>query len=124
MKTLLCDRALQRGAQFTYSSNRYSAIEMGDRQSLDPVPPRPTLVVVDPRVDGYESLIAGISPDAAIAVLEPRQDGITQITAILQSRPNVDLHLLCHGDPGRLQLGSSQITQQTIERNQATLRTW
>jgi Ca2+-binding RTX toxin-like protein len=44
---------------------------------------RRELVIIDPRVDQWEILAAGVRPDCEVVILNPEEDGIHQITEIL-----------------------------------------
>lgn len=84
-----------------------------------------TLVIVDPSVCSYHSLINSVSTEVEVVVLDPAQDGIAQITNILANHHSVEsLHLLSHGSPGTLQLGSSHLNQVTLDRYSYQIREW
>ncbi|MGF1535598.1 MAG: tandem-95 repeat protein [Elainellaceae cyanobacterium] len=86
---------------------------------------QPTLVVIDPSVEDYEILLAGVRPDAWAAVLQPGRDGVVQITALLQALPNIrSLHVLAHGSAGALYLGNSEFSLATLDRYASELTTW
>jgi Ca2+-binding RTX toxin-like protein len=83
-----------------------------------------TLLIVDPAVSDYQSLIGSMNP-TAVAVLNPTQDGVKQITDLLKDCRGIKhLHILSHGESGQLQLGSNLLSWQALDRSAATLRTW
>lgn len=87
------------------------------------------LIVFDPSIDGYQSLIEAVLPQAQVFVLDAHQDGITQITARLaQLRQATNaithLHLVSHGAPGWLLLGNSALSLDTLDQYADEIRQW
>lgn len=75
-----------------------------------------TLVLVDSTVNDYKSLVENLPSEAEVIVLNPNQDGVEQITEALATRTNVEsLHILSHGDSGRVYLGSTQLDSETLD---------
>lgn len=84
-----------------------------------------TLVVVDPAVADYSSLVDSIPLEANLLVLDPAKDGVTQITQALTAHSAIkSLHILSHGHAGALQLGSASLNWQTLDRYAAALQSW
>ncbi|MBF2003231.1 MAG: DUF4347 domain-containing protein [Synechococcales cyanobacterium M58_A2018_015] len=87
--------------------------------------PLTTLVVIDPAVIDYQSLVHGVAPDAEVVVLDLHQDGIGQITQVLANRTGIaSLHIVSHGQPGILHLGSTQLQWQTLSHYAHQIRQW
>jgi Ca2+-binding RTX toxin-like protein len=83
------------------------------------------LVIIDATLANYQSLVAGVKPGIAVTVLHPSEDGIEQISTALASYRNLkSLHIVSHGTPGCLHLGSSQLSLGTIDRYSALLAQW
>ncbi|MBD3881819.1 DUF4347 domain-containing protein [Phormidium tenue FACHB-886] len=88
-----------------------------------------TLIVLDPSIDGYQSLIDAALPQAQVFVLDANQDGIAQITARLAQLHQITdtithLHLVSHGAPGWLLLGNSALSLDTLGRYANQIRQW
>lgn len=84
-----------------------------------------TLVIVDSTVADYQSLVGSIYSEAKVLILNREQDGIEQITQALETVDAVkSLHILSHGSSGSLQLGSTNLSWQTLEHYRSQLRTW
>ncbi|QIZ72473.1 DUF4347 domain-containing protein [Oxynema aestuarii AP17] len=84
-----------------------------------------TLVVIDPAVENYQDLLAGIDPEARAVVLDSERDGIAQISEILVRESEVSaLHIVAHGEVGRVRLGNSELTHATLENYGAQLQQW
>ncbi len=88
-----------------------------------------TIVLVDSRVDDYESLLKGRLPadpsGMLVQVLDPDRDGIEQITEILQQHTDVTaIHLVSHGDQASLELGASRLDPQNLDPYTLQLREW
>ena len=82
------------------------------------------LVVVDPRVKDPLSLIQGVKSTATALLLDPEQDSIPQITAALAKGNYTSLHLVSHGSPGCLHLGSTKLTVEKLPSYRQQLMEW
>lgn len=87
------------------------------------------LVVIDPSADNHEQLVADLQSQEdrvfEILVLDPTNDGIAQITEALANLNDVSaIHLVSHGDEGEILLGTSVLSQRSIERYAAEMVTW
>lgn len=84
-----------------------------------------TIVVVDSTVTNYQDLVSSLISEADILVLDRERDGIEQITQALTATGTLEsLHILSHGDSGSLQLGSTPLSWQTLDRYASHLRAW
>ena len=84
-----------------------------------------TLVIVDPHVEDYQSLVNAVVPTAQVILLNPTQDGVSQITAALQTITELhSLQIISHGSPGCLYLGNSQLSLDTLDNYGSQLQTW
>lgn len=83
------------------------------------------LVFIDANVDDFEYLAQGVKPGIEVHLLDADEDGIEQITADLLTRPHLEaIHIVSHGSPGRLYLGNSQLSLDTLKRYTNLLQTW
>ncbi|MBD1850815.1 DUF4347 domain-containing protein [Leptolyngbya sp. FACHB-711] len=86
---------------------------------------RSTLIVVDPAVADYQTLLQGIGSDAEVVLLDPSQDGIAQITQLLAARRDLlSLQIVSHGSEGAVQLGSAHLSGSTLGQYALLLRQW
>ena len=84
---------------------------------------RSSIAFIDTQVPNYHSLVAGVTPGTEVVVLDGNEDAIDQITQILALRTNIDsLHIISHGTPGRLQLGSGSLSLDNLEAYAEKLR--
>lgn len=84
-----------------------------------------SLIIIDPAIDEPESLRQFITPGIPVVILDPSKDGIIQITEHLQQYPQCNrLHIFSHGAPGRLKLGSTDLSLDTIANYAEQLATW
>jgi CSLREA domain-containing protein len=86
-----------------------------------------SLVFIDMAVENYSDLVNGVVDNAEAFVLDSTQNGVEQITEILAScvdaqglvarhRPNLtNIHIVCHGAPGCLQLGNTHLGLDTLD---------
>ncbi len=82
------------------------------------------IIFIDPTVEDYESLIAGIYPDTEVVILDRMKDGISQITENLQGGKYKAVHIVSHGSEGSLQLGSKQLNSSNLDTYKSQLQLW
>ncbi|HLP88021.1 MAG TPA: SBBP repeat-containing protein [Nostocaceae cyanobacterium] len=83
-----------------------------------------TLVVIDPAVQDYQLLVAGVEPTAKVIILDQQQDSITQITTAISQNSITNLQLIAHGSPGSLQLGNITLNLDNFPTYQQQLQNW
>ena len=84
-----------------------------------------TIVFIDSNVADYQTLAQGVSSDAEVIVLDKERDGIEQITEALAHRSDVaSVQIVSHGDAGRVQLGSSWLSADTLSQYSQDLSQW
>src|SRR4028118_780093 len=84
-----------------------------------------TLVFIDSKVEDYQSLISGVSPNAEVIILDETLDGIEQITERLATKQNIEaIHIISHGSPGSVQLGANTLNSSNIESFGPGLQQW
>ncbi|GET43910.1 FG-GAP-like repeat-containing protein [Microseira wollei] len=82
------------------------------------------LVIIDTRVQAYQSLATGVCSGAKVIIIEQDGDAIAQITAALREYPSDSLHIVCHGEPGTLYLGKTPINWSNLEQYRHQLQKW
>jgi len=81
------------------------------------------LVAIAPQVEDYRMLAEGVLPGARVLILDG--DAIGQITAVLEGdRSLTSLHIICHGAPGVLELGTTRLSGENVGRYRHQLRRW
>ncbi len=83
-------------------------------------------VVLDPALENVPQLMQGIEDQYSVLLLDAHRDGVAQITQWLQSaqvRPTT-LHLVAHGAPGTIRLGSAELSLDTLMHYAAHLAEW
>jgi len=74
------------------------------------------LVVIDPRVDGYSAIIKQLGSGYDYLLLRSDLDGITQIFDYVSKTSGFDaIHLISHGAPGQVVLGTSTLSAGSVE---------
>lgn len=109
-------------ASFTSPSNAWSPQDW-----LYPTPTMKAseLVILDARLDDLNTLIQGVQAGIPVAILLPDRNGIRQITEILHDYRGLKaLHIICHGEPGSLQLGDGYLTRFNCDRYTSQLYQW
>ncbi|MAG67867.1 MAG: hypothetical protein CMK74_18700, partial [Pseudomonadales bacterium] len=83
---------------------------------------RQEVVFIDSNVQNYQQLVDGIVDGVEVVVLDGSQDGLQQIADYLDGRSGIDsIHILSHGDSGKVQLGSTWLDAAGISTHQALL---
>ncbi|SUD41798.1 Pyrrolo-quinoline quinone [Ectopseudomonas mendocina] len=83
---------------------------------------RQEIVFVDGQVQDYQQLLAGIKPGTEVVVLDPKGDGLKQISDYLSGRSGIDaIHIVSHGLPGQVTLGSLALDKAGLEARAADL---
>ena len=89
---------------------------------------RHELVVIDPDVIRYQSLIDGLRHDDAVidvVLLDPSQDGIEQISSVLAGKNELDaVHFLSHGSAGSIKLGRVWLTSDNVSIYAGLISGW
>jgi hypothetical protein len=84
-----------------------------------------SLVFIDPTVSDYQHLAANVLEGTEIFTLDPLRDGVEQISEILTEYGDISsLHIVSHGSPGNLHLGTAELNFKTIENYGTALQKW
>jgi len=80
------------------------------------LPPAQQVVFVFDDLPDWQTLAAAAPEGAEVVVLDGTKDGLDQIAAHLQGRSGIEaLHILSHGEAGRVQLGSSSVGADEVQ---------
>ncbi|TAN48428.1 MAG: DUF4347 domain-containing protein, partial [Methylococcaceae bacterium] len=76
----------------------------------------PTIITfIDGSLTGIDALIAGLPTGSACFVLDPNRDGVQQMADILAGYSGLQaIHVISHGAPGRLQLGTALLDEAAL----------
>ena len=100
-------------ATFTVTSSRSDT--SGAIQGLATHSGKKAIVFIDSSVKGAEALIAQLGQGVEVFVLNDQMDGIAQIADRLEGRSCVEaVHIVSHGGPASIQLGSSELSSSTL----------
>ena len=86
-----------------------------------------SLVFIDMAVEDYSGLVNGVLDNTQVFLLDSTDNGVKQITEILGSWAGENLtniHLVCHGAPGCLQLGNTHLGLDTLDKYSQQLQQW
>lgn len=79
--------------------------------------PTTGIVFIDPKVDDYQVLMAGVKPGLEVILLAENSDGIAQITeALKRYRGLSSLHIVAHGEAGKLWLGNGVVDSNSLQQ--------
>ncbi|MBW4512020.1 MAG: DUF4347 domain-containing protein [Scytonematopsis contorta HA4267-MV1] len=82
------------------------------------------IVFIDAGITNYQSLIAGIKPEAEVVILNPEEDGIEQVTKYLRKNKYSSVHIVSHGSDGSLQLGGTWLSEENLDAYASSLQEW
>lgn len=86
---------------------------------------RNAIVFIDSTVPDYESLAGAVEEGTDVIILDRTRDAIEQITEVLASRNGITaVHIVSHGSPGSLQLGSSTLNSANLHTYGSQLQQW
>ena len=86
-----------------------------------------SIVLIDMAVEDYSGLVNGVLDNTRVFLLDSTQNGVEQITEILGSCAGSNLtniHIVCHGAPGCLQLGNTHLGLDTLDEYSQQLQQW
>jgi hypothetical protein len=84
-----------------------------------------SLVFIDGGVEDIQQLFDGVVAEAKAFVMDTVTDGIEQISEILQQYPgSKTVEIICHGSPGCLYLGNTQLSLDTLTQYAPRLQLW
>ncbi|HEY9295173.1 MAG TPA: DUF4347 domain-containing protein, partial [Phormidium sp.] len=83
------------------------------------------IAFIDANVSDRDTLIDGINPGIQVVVLDPNTDGVEQITQALAGGKYSAVHIISHGSPGSLQLGTAQLNSHNLATSySASVQKW
>src|SRR6476661_8239404 len=83
------------------------------------------IVILDPTVPDSNHIAQGIKPDTATYILENKPDAIEQITTLLAQHQGIEaLHIITHGSPGKIYLGTTELNSSNLENYSQQLQQW
>ncbi|MEM7590628.1 MAG: DUF4347 domain-containing protein, partial [Cyanobacteria bacterium P01_A01_bin.83] len=95
-----------------------------ESDSLTPISSSSNIVFIDASVDNYQSLIPNLN-NTELMILDSTSDGVEQITSALANYSEVDsIHLISHGESGRLQLGSTKLNSDNLNSYKTNFQKW
>ena len=78
------------------------------------------VVFIDSRVNNYQTLVADLPSTTKVIILDSQTDGIAQIQQALADQHDLKaLHIISHGVPGVLYLGSSTLNADSMQHQYA-----
>jgi large repetitive protein len=77
--------------------------------------PGTAIAFIDGRLEDIATLVKDIPGDVKIVLIDPSRDGVAQMITELQGQSGVEaIHILSHGSDGSIQLGTSEISEDTM----------
>ncbi|MDO9192266.1 MAG: DUF4347 domain-containing protein, partial [Undibacterium sp.] len=104
----------------------FHCLAFGSNQDKNYKSPDRQILFIEDNVGGYQALSPADSANMEVVILDSRQDGLRQIAAALEGRRHISgLHLISHGAPatlalGSLNLGSAELAERGVDL--ATIR--
>ena len=89
------------------------------------------MVIIDAGAPDIQLLVDDLAKqsqdgrDIHVVILNGKQDGISQVAEILQNHDHLQaLHIVSHGDEGRIQLGDHWLDAQRLQRRADEVASW
>jgi Ca2+-binding RTX toxin-like protein len=84
-----------------------------------------SIVFIDAAVSDRQTLINSVAPGTVVVTLEPIRNGVEQITETLAHLDSIEsLHIVSHGEPGSLLLGSGELSLNTLAEYAPQVESW
>ena len=83
-----------------------------------------SVIFIDGALPDLQAILSGLDPSVTAIVLDPAQDGIQQMADALAGMSGLDaIHIISHGSSGQINLGTAQLSQDTLAQYQTQLAT-
>ena len=82
------------------------------------------IVFIDAKFSGCDTIVQQIVPEARVIVINSQANGIKEITRILNSSSCEEVYFICHGSPGCLRFGNSELSINTLIQYEQELYSW
>ena len=80
------------------------------------------IVFIETNIADWQTLAAGVSPNAEVVLLDAARDGLAQMAEWASTHSDYDaIHILSHGSQGALQLGSVMLTDADLAEREDDL---
>ncbi|MBF2085060.1 DUF4347 domain-containing protein [Thermoleptolyngbya sp. C42_A2020_037] len=82
------------------------------------------IAFIDSSLPDIDALLEGL-PNVEVFILDANLNGIEQITSVLGQRRNLSsIHIISHGDSGKVLLGNTELSTATLAQYGDRLRNW
>lgn len=82
------------------------------------------IAFIDSSLPDIDALLEGL-PNVEVFILDANLNGIEQITSVLGQRRNLSsIHIISHGDSGKVLLGNTELSTATLARYGDRLQNW
>lgn len=82
------------------------------------------LLAIDERVSERELLAAAARAGVEVLFIDAERDGVAQIAAVMEGRAFTAVHLIAHGRPGEVQIGSTRLDARHAADRRGSLARW
>ncbi|WP_449420984.1 DUF4347 domain-containing protein, partial [Phormidium nigroviride] len=83
------------------------------------------ILFIDSAVKDFSNLVLSVKLGTKVIVLDTTRNGIEEITSVLENSSSISsIHIVSHGKPANLQLGSTELNSENIEANSHLLQKW
>jgi len=87
--------------------------------------PPTEIVFIDSTLNLYFQIENAVFPGVVVSVFDASADGIQHITDVLSRYQNLSaIHIVSHGAPGQVNLGTSALSPDTLTHHADQLRNW
>ena len=84
-----------------------------------------SIVFIDKAVTDFDQVASEVLDGSEVVLIDSKADGISQIGEVLSTRSDVgSIHILAHGESGKLQLGNTMMDEPTLLARASELQAW
>jgi len=83
------------------------------------------ILFIDSAIEDYQTLIDNLAQSTEVVILDSQRDGVVQITDSISKYGSLDaVHIVSHGDAGKLFLGNTELNQNALNQYEDILTSW
>ncbi|MEO5328871.1 MAG: DUF4347 domain-containing protein [Magnetococcus sp. THC-1_WYH] len=98
--------------------------EIAASTALPNTAPPNEVLFMDASVAGADSLLSDLRDGVEVVLLESGRNGLDQIAEALKGRSGLEaIHIVSHGKPGQVSLGTASLSLASLEANRSSLET-
>ena len=113
------------GAAVTQAANTVEASIPAETSQQNTIANCSEIAFVDSGIEQSEQLIELVRRGVEIVLVDSSSDVLSQMDEVIQSRGSISaVHIVSHGEAGRIQIGDQAIDSESLRDHEELLRSW